>query len=149
MALDLTVLEKGVLRLLQKKPSTPLEWGSRLGKLYEQYAKGGRAAGAPPSFTGKEKDVMAGVLAAAFESKVPVPGLPFGPALLAFWMTPPVSFGVGVTLLVPGAVAVVAVVTAIPPGLPDHVCARLLATALDVATRTVLVQVGPNLVLLV
>jgi len=141
MALDLTVLEKGVLRLLQKKPSTPLEWGSRLGKLYEQYAKGGRAAGAPPSFTGKEKDVMAGVLAAAFESKVPVP--------LAFWMTPPVSFGVGVTLLVPGAVAVVAVVTAIPPGLPDHVCARLLATALDVATRTVLVQVGPNLVLLV
>jgi hypothetical protein len=134
-------------------PQTSQDSAQKMASIYHQYAQTATAGPALPLFTGLETDALQALLTAALA--VPQVGAPsviaaaWGSGLVSYWNTPPVLFA-GVS--VAGSVTVAAgCLSAIPVlttlylnafNTPETAAAQM-ASALDIATRTVLVTLAP------
>jgi hypothetical protein len=149
MALVPTIIEEGFASMIATKPATAADAATQLSDFYNTYALTGQAALSPPTLTSTEKLRFAAALLAVYSA--PDSGTPalaaagFVAAVTSFWMTPPVVFGPGLVTAFPGAPALQAALVALFSATNDADVAALgLATALDVATKTITVVVGPT-----
>lgn len=136
--------------MIATKPASAQAACDQLAGYYQAYAATGQAGGVPPVFTGTEQARFSAALAAAF-TVTPPSGSPasaaaaFVAAVTAFWLTPPVVFGAGAVTAFPGAGALQAALVALFSTFNDAATAASgLATALDVATKTITVVIGPT-----
>jgi hypothetical protein len=149
MPLVMATLATGLAKVFRDQPSSGADAASKIAQEYDKYCKGAVAAPGLPIFTGVEKTNFENILAPTLSS--PDAGDPnivaaaFGSAVQAYWMSPPVMFSAGpasgVVTLVSGAMAIVAPLGAAlsNTGNTEDVIGQLIATQLDLATKTVLV----------
>lgn len=145
MPLTPTILQSGIVAAFQGG-GPPAQVASRLSRAYVDYARLGTAGGASPIFTGIERPRLEASLRAALQ--VPnAPGpLPFAGAwaigLTAFWAG--VLFPGGSATGMPGVAALPPPVVAALVNQFNTVplAARLLATAIDICTRTLIVVIA-------
>jgi hypothetical protein len=154
MALNPSTLQSGFLQLFTtNKPQTPQQAAEMMASIYDSYAQTAMAGPALPIFPGTGKLALQNLLLPAIATPlVSVPPLlaaAWGAGLLAYWNAPPVPF---VGPAVAGAVAVAAGVSlCIPlltacyvnPANTAQSAAAQMASALDAATRTVIVAIVP------
>lgn len=136
--------------MIATKPASAAAACNQLAGYYATYALGALAGVAPPVFTGTEQTRFANLLKQVLNISPPVGTSAqaaggFVAAVTSFWMTPPVVFGGGVVTAFPGAPALQAALVQLFSTFNDADAAALgLATALDVATKTVTVVIGPT-----
>ena len=120
----------------------------KMAAAYDKYCQKGIAGGAKPVFTGSEVKKLEGILFAAIASPVgapPILAAAWAAGIQAYWLTPPVVFQVvpivGVASVMPGAVAVPAIMTAGFANIlnTEDMIAKIMATTLDTATKTLMV----------
>jgi hypothetical protein len=151
MALNPGSMVQGFTQLFNSDPSSPQIAAEKMATIYDSYAQTAMAGATLPVFTGSQKSTLQSLLLAAIS--VPLIGAPpliaaaWGSGLVAYWMAPPIIFlGPGMTGLVSVAAGCLSAIPALttvyanPMNTPDSAAAQI-ATALDTATRTVLVQV--------
>lgn len=150
MALVPSVIEAGFASMIATKPSSASDACDQLANFYLAYAAPAMAGPATPVFTGTEQVRFSAALLAILGVSPPS-GTPaqaaaaFVAAVTTFWLTPPVVFGAGVVTAFPGAGALQAALVALFSTFNDSSSAASgLATALDVATKTVTVVIGPT-----
>lgn len=146
-------LYQEILAVYLSGPPSAAVSAKKLSSAYDTYAKGAQAGIALPIFIGTEKEVMASTLLAAMNPRSGNPtsfATAWATALTSFWTTPPVVFSDGVNtgpaLAVPGSAALkssleIALANA-RQSAPQ--AAQTLATALDVATRTITITLAPS-----
>lgn len=144
MPLILPMLTQGLAAALSSPTPSFDAAAERLAGAYARYAAAGTAAGIPWVPTGAEELRLRMRLRAGMVKDGGSPlafATAFSEGLLAFWMTPPVPFGPGVTaamLGLPGLQVTLAAFFANPNN-PTPAVVSTLAGALDLATRTVVV----------
>jgi hypothetical protein len=141
-------LTAGIVSVLKSQPSTGALAAKKLALEYDKYCKTAMAPPALPIFTGVEAMSLEGPLAAVFSGGTgPAPAVAqaWATGIQAYWLAPPVMFVggpvSGVATAMPGAPASIAPITAALTNLgnTEETFAQQLATALDIATKTVLV----------
>lgn len=148
MPLNPIVLEKGILQLLREPSKTTKEAAGKLARAYFDYVSSATAGGTPAAFTGLERSAMEANLASSFHPN----GSPseaagsLSRAVGAFWMSPPVVFGLGPVVSWAGATTLTATLVSSlsSPKTPAGVAAKKIASALDSATRLVMVGTPPS-----
>jgi hypothetical protein len=148
VALDKSSLASGLEAIFKEQPSSGAQAASKIASKYDAYCKGGQAGPGLPLITPAAKKALEGHLAAAMAvpagDAVAVASA-FSTGIMAYWMTPPVpcvgGAASGVVTAMPGAGAVVGPLTAAFKNTKNSetAIANQIASALDVATRTVLV----------
>jgi hypothetical protein len=154
MALVVTVLSRGIEGAFRAKLPTGAQVGALLGSVYGIYAQGAQAGVALPVLTGTEATRFGQILGAAISDPLtgsaPKIAQAFADALTAFWTLPPVIFTDGVNAgpvpAVLGAQAMVGTLTATFSNLAntEATAAQQIASALDVATRSIVVTLLPS-----
>lgn len=118
---------------------------SAYASAYQVYAASATAGVFPWVPTGVEEVSLRSALLGGFSAKVSGATAAAGWAtgLLAFWMAPPVAFGVGAVTSFSGQGVLQATLSglfSVPSGSREMVAGQL-STALDIATRTVIVTI--------
>lgn len=149
MPLVSSTLAVGFANVFKSQPGSGQETASKLAQEYDKYCKAAMAPPGAPIFTGSEKTAFEGILAPALASadtgNATVVAAAFGNAVQAYWMMPPVQFSggpaIGMVTAVPGAQAIVSPIAAalINTQNTEDSIGNILATQLDIATKTVLV----------
>lgn len=149
MPLNSSSLAKELEAAFASQPESPALSAQKMAAAYDNYCKAGIAGGIPPLFTGAEVKRLEGILLGAIASPVgggpPVIAAAWSAGIQSYWLTPPVPFLAppiaGVTTAMPGAGAAIAVLSAgfLNVLNTEATIAQIMATALDIATRTVLV----------
>ena len=148
MPLVVAKLSKGLAGIFKDQLDSGALVASKIAQEYDDYCKKGMAGAAFPLLTGSEKGLMEGTLAAALSSSNGTAAMvaqAFAMAIQTYWMAPPVLFAggpvSGVVTVMPGAMSAVGPITAALMNLnnTEDTAANMIATALDVATKTVLV----------
>ena len=134
-------------------PQTPVDAAKKMASIYDQYAQLAMAGPSLPAFTGLEKGRLESLLLAALA--VPLVGAPpliaaaWANGMLAYWNTPPVPFVgpavAGAVTLAVGCLSAIAPLTVVfsnPFNTPESAAVQI-ASALDIATRTVIVTIAP------
>jgi len=151
MALLLPALTSQLVVAMQQPSDQGAAKAQEWARAYTTYAATAQAAALFPVFVGVEGQALAGHLtrvmtnpngtAAQFASA-------FASGIEAFWLLPPVVFtggGAGAVSLFPGKSALVGLLTSVFSSFTDQTAAKAaeVASALDTATRTVIVAFGP------
>jgi hypothetical protein len=149
MPLVMATLATGLANVFKSHPSSGAEAASKIAQEYDTYCKAAMAPPGAPIFTGAEKSTFEGLLAPALASpdagNANVVASAFSCALQAYWMTPPVMFSggpaTGVVTAAPGASAIISPLGAALTNThnTEDMIGQLIATQLDLATKTVLV----------
>lgn len=137
--------------LLVGPPLGPIAGAAKMANIYSKYTKAGQFGLSLPVFTGLEEQVLAATLAAVFVLPVPNPvawGTAWSLGLTTYWLAPPIAVAgpqVGAVTTFTGGPGVLAALTAqvLIPFSPPPVAATLIATALHVASLTVIATVAP------
>jgi len=147
MPLDKSGLASELEAIFKDQLSSPAIVAQKMATAYDNYCQKGLAGGAKPILVGKK--ALEGTLAAAIAS--PATGAPptlagaWSAGIQAYWLAPPVVFATppisGLATTMPGAGAVVAALTAafVNVANTEASIAQIMATTLDIATKTVLV----------
>lgn len=150
MPLQANKFERGILDLASGKsfPQNPVEAGKRWAHAYAVYAADAMSippTAAPPNSLAVGEQVLASALAIVWTGSRTAPQTANGiaSALTAFWLTPPVTFGLGLVTAVEGT----PVLAQALPGIwasnqggrkPPEVCVRTVAAAVHTFTLTVI-----------
>lgn len=141
-------LASGLANVFRSQPSSGAEAAQKITAEYDLYCKPAMAAPGLPIFTGAGKSAMEGLLAGALSSNMGAAAAvaaAFSAGIQAYWLSPPVTFvggpATGVVTAMPGAASVIAPLTAAFLNLAntEDTIAQAIASALDAATKTVLV----------
>lgn len=147
MALQPAVLRAELTRIFSVSSGSPAEAAAKLAAAYGRYAQTATAGVVPWVPTGLEERRLRGVLVVSLgpTGSAPVVARAWAQGVTAFWFAPPVVFGVGAVTAVPGAALLLPTLTALFLSPRNSVvsAAASLASALDAATRTVLVTLPP------
>lgn len=150
MALVPSIIENGFKAMIETNPSSAQDACDQLAGYYFAYAATALAGVVPPTLLPAAQTLFSANLFALLGVDPPAGTAAsaagaFVTAVTSFWMTPPVVFGAGVVTAFPGAGALQAALVALFSAFNDENTAALgLATALDVATKTVTVVIGPT-----
>jgi uncharacterized protein (DUF486 family) len=136
-----------------QRQMTPRLAAQKMAKAYDNYARTAMAAASTPVITGLEAQKLEQTLYTAISNPrvgmAPIIAAAWGAGVMAYWMAPPVPFVGPQTGMVLQAATVVPIITA---GLTacfsnvlstESLSAQLMSTALDAATRTVMVTLLP------
>lgn len=145
MALVPLLLVQGFASVFAAPARSSEQAADQMAGVYARYARGATAGALPWVPTGAEQQRLRAALAAA---TVPM-GTPqmlaqaWASGLAAFWLAPPVPFPPGVASAFPGQPALVGALSSLFSNPRNQVttAAAGLGSALDAATRTILVQV--------
>lgn len=147
MPLVVSKLAADLQKIFASRPSNHAIAAQKIAQAYDAYCKKGLAGGVPPLLTGAEakrfEGILVPVLISSSGTAVTV-GAAFASGIQSYWLTPPVVFTappiLGVVTLMPGATGAAALITAALSNLANSEasCAAQIASALDVATKTVL-----------
>lgn len=150
MALDLTILHDGVIAMINAPVANPQVACDAMAATYRTYTAVAMAGAASPIFTGLEPQLFSKNLMTAFGIN-PLPNSPaatataFATAVNAWWLLPPVVFGGGVVTAFGGAAILLATLTTLMAASNDaETIATAFATAMDIATKTVIVTIGTS-----
>lgn len=149
MPLVVATLTVGLANVFKSQPGSGADAASMIAQEYDTYCKLAMAPPGAPIFTGTEKTTFETFLAAALASPdagdANVVAAAFSSAVQAYWLTPPVMFvGGPVTGLVTAISGAAAIISPLGSALLDlqgteDLTGQLIATQLDLATKTVLV----------
>lgn len=143
-----TVLCQDLARALSTSAPSHGAAAAKLAAAYARYAAGATAGAFPWVPTGQEEARLRRALAAALgpSGAPPIVGAAWVLGLTQFWLLPPVPFAPGLVTAMPGAVALAPAITTalLNPRNTSGAAAASLASALDAATRTVLVTIPPS-----
>ena len=144
-------LASGLASVFKSQPDSGALAAQKMAAEYDKYCKAALAPPAPPIFTGAEVKALEGPLVGALasgDSQAAIVAQAWATGIQAYWLAPPVQFVAGpVTGLVtamPGAMAIVPLIQAAFDGTvqakgDENMVAQQIASALDTATKTVLV----------
>ena len=153
MALIKSSLESALVVALSASPASSIAAAKGMADAYATYAGAAMAGVTLPVFTGLEKNALMSQLIAAIA--VPLVGSPatlataWSSGVSAFWLTPPVVFvGPGLAGTVSGFTGQSALQSSLQTAflmLTNSISqtAALMASALDVATKTVQATIAP------
>ena len=152
MALVASALATGIEGVFRARIPTSAQVGSLLGSVYGIYAQGAQAGVALPVLTGTEAARFGQVLSAALNlmASPPTVAQAFADALQAFWLTPPVIFTDGINAgPVPAILGIPALISALTSTFAaltntEAIAAQQIASALDAATRSIIVTLVPS-----
>lgn len=147
MPLVSKILEAGLLQVFKaQKGLSASDSAQKQAKAYADYAQMGMAGGVPPVLTGAEakglESKLSQVLSAPKSATAGSIALAWATGVVSFWSSPPVSFGAGKVLLAALALPIITPgLTACFASIPKspEACAAQMATALDLATKTVII----------
>jgi hypothetical protein len=149
MPLVMATLATGLANVFKSQPSSGADAASKIAQEYDLYCKAAMAPPGAPIFTGAEKSTFEGLLAQALASPdagdANVVAAAFSSAVQAYWMSPPVMFSGGpATGLVTAVTGATAIISPLGAALlntqnTEDTIGQLIATQLDLATKTVLV----------
>jgi len=151
MALLLPVLTSQLVVAMQNPSDQGAAKAQEWARAYNTYALTAQAGALLPTFVGIEAQALAGQLAGVMTNPNGTAvqfANAFANGIEAFWLLPPVPFagaGVGAVSLFPGKGALVGQLTSVFSSFTDQTAAKAaeIASALDVATRTVIVAFAP------
>lgn len=153
--LNVSTLQTSLLQVMKNTSATSLGSAQALASAYQTYAKTAQAGVSLPTFTGLESarfvSAMLPVMNPAAGS-APNFANALALAVMSFWLLPPAPFaggsGTGTVILFPGQSALAQSLAAFltNPLNSDLSAATYMAAALDLATKTVTVQLvlGPT-----
>lgn len=152
MPLISSVLQNALLALFKSNPSAS-DAAKGIAKAYSMYAMTATAGAAKANLTGLESQAMEKALSAVFASvSAATPAtasMALASGVVAFWMMPPVTFsGAQAGAVFQAATAMPIITGQVAKTLANQnnspeTAAMELATALDMATRTVTVALAP------
>jgi hypothetical protein len=146
--LNVTSLQSGISSVFRAQLPSGSDVAKRIADEYNKYCSMAMAPPGKPIFKGIEKNVIRSALAACWGQAGSSPAMVatiLAQSVQAYWLAPPVMFtggpAMGVAISMAGFAALVPAITAALSNLAnsEDSAALALATALDVATRTVLV----------
>jgi len=147
MALKVEPLTSAILQLILQPPASPDIAARMLGEIYHAYAQDAKAGALSPILSDLNKGLLTVALTAALKMQ---PGSLATYALglqglMGYWMTPPVLFGAFPVVVPPSPLIVPTLMSGLldKSATPD-IAAKTLATALHVATKSMIVVVIPS-----
>lgn len=155
MALVVSALAAGIEGVFRARVPTGAQVGALLGSVYAIYAQTAQAGLALPVLLGGEGVRFGEILGRAFNPQVATPqstAAAFRDALTAFWLSAPapIIFTDGVNAgpvpAVPGAAALTGTLLPVFTNLAntEASAAQQIASALDAATRSIIVTLVPS-----
>jgi len=148
MPLNVQQLTQGLAAIFKGQPKSGAEAANKIAAEYDKYCKAGMAAPGLPVFVGTEAMSLEGPLAGALGSgngTAASVAAAYGVGIQAYWLAPPVVFvggpASGLATAMPGVGAAVSLITVALSNVQntEDSAASQIATALDAATKTVLV----------
>lgn len=151
MALNPAGLNSSFQRIAKNPGEDKNDIADRWSKAYDDYAKTAQAGALLPQFTGTEVVRLRGIILTAISAPVPVPAVfanAWATGIASYWLTPPVPFagaGTGTPTAFPGqATLPPALISILSAPKPESISTpAAMATAIDVATRTIIVTFAP------
>lgn len=148
MPLNVQQLTQGLAAIFKSQPGSGSEAANKIAAEYDKYCKAGMAAPGAPVFVGVEAMSLEGPLAGALGSgngTAAAVAAAYATGIQTYWLVPPVVFiggpASGLATAMPGAGAAVPLITTAlsnTQNTEDSIASQI-ATALDTATKTVLV----------
>ena len=149
MPLVAATLAVGLAKIFRDQPVSGADAANKVAKEYDTYCKTALAPPGAPIFTGMEKNTFEGLIAAALATadtgSAAMVAMAFANAVQAYWLAPPVQFSggpvMGMVTAVPGAQSIVGPLSSALSNTQntEDTIGQVIATQLDVATKTVLV----------
>lgn len=147
MPLNKATLKKDIADVFKSQPDSGAIAAQKIAMAYDTYCKNAMAAPGMPIFTGTEAKRFEAPIAAALSAMAGPPGVAaaFTAGFMAYWMSPPVPFvggpAAGVVSAAPGGAAITGILSGALANIKntEDLIADIIATALDTATKTVLV----------
>jgi hypothetical protein len=147
MPLNKATLAKDIADVFKSQPDSGAVAAQKIAAAYDTYCKAGQALPGLPIFTGTEAKRFEAPIAAALSAMAGASGVAaaFMAGFMAYWMSPPVMFSggpaMGVVTAAPGGAAITGVLSGALANVQntEDLIGDMIATALDTATKTVLV----------